>query len=196
MTKGGNETGIRMAINARSIMSNDISHVVDASPFDLPYLIWYPLWPREVTLAELARRRPEMRPQIAHACIAIDYQKTYDEVIGHVKLYRALWVEANNSHNKYYSKDLERRAAKAGLDFEEGTWQRHEGDLLTKRDKEPTTSWLRGEIRAWNLDMEWDGIYFRGFQANSNNVDLFVSSPEDLRKHALAEEGGWEMLYI
>jgi hypothetical protein len=63
------------AANARFIMVNELSRITkEPTNSHMPYVIWYPLWPEEVTLRELLLRKPGMRQQVAHACIVCNYQ--------------------------------------------------------------------------------------------------------------------------
>ncbi|ERS96439.1 hypothetical protein HMPREF1624_07350 [Sporothrix schenckii ATCC 58251] len=76
-----NAAFLRKAVNARYIMSNDVSRITGETPSgEIPYVIWHPRRPDWATLRELVRRRPDMRPQAAHACIVADYQGTYDDL--------------------------------------------------------------------------------------------------------------------
>lgn len=73
---------------------------MDASSEHLPYLIWEPLKPRPETLAELARRRPEMLLPVAHACTAADYEQEFDALV--VALDPFLLAEARRCSNKHH----------------------------------------------------------------------------------------------
>ncbi|KAF2664288.1 hypothetical protein BT63DRAFT_460593 [Microthyrium microscopicum] len=196
--KGRGDIGdIEAAINARFIMDNDISSITDETPdYVLPYLIWYPAWPQQTTLQELAHRRPSMKQQIAHACIVADYQSTYDslDVVPH----NVLLQEAQLSHNKHYAEDLKRRAAAMDIDLTKvGNFVQRLNENTVIRDKEPTTTWLQGSISAGHLDQIFDeGIYgCRGIQVNANMIKLFVCASEELREKASNWEGGWMGLY-
>jgi len=73
---------IKRATIARFIMVNDLSHITPTTPDknEMPGMIWWPLIPREETLRELARRRPDMRLQVAMACIAANFERFWDEL--------------------------------------------------------------------------------------------------------------------
>jgi hypothetical protein len=193
---GSNIAEIKTAINARFIMDNDLSQIDETSQYCLPYLIWYPSWPQPTTLAELARRKPSMKQQIAHACIVADYQSTYDalDIIPH----KVLLEEAKFSPNKYYAEHLQRRAVEMNIDLTKYGGRGQEINRNTvKRDKEPTTTWLNGKISAGDFEIsQHEGIFgCRGVQVNANAIKLFVCAPEELRMKAAGWEGGWMGLY-
>jgi hypothetical protein len=71
------------AVMARFIMVNDISCITE-DPDDtghrlqFPHMIWHPLLPREETLQEIVRRRPNnkyLKESVAIACIAAGYRE-------------------------------------------------------------------------------------------------------------------------
>jgi hypothetical protein len=188
---------IRRAINARFIMSNDLSRITQSSTHSTPYMIWYPHWPRDVTLAELARIRPDMKRQVAHACIVADYQAIYDTL--DVQAHPILYLEAKNSTNSHYVTDLERRAQTQGIDIARGltVYEGPEAKSVA-RDKEATSSWLYGLVNAdvmcdGRLD---EGLYERGDWFSSNKVDLFICATDQMRDRAAKQVGGWMMLHV
>ncbi|KAJ5689264.1 hypothetical protein N7462_003656 [Penicillium macrosclerotiorum] len=67
---------IRTAINARMIMNNDISGIDNDSDC-LPWVIWGPVKPSELTLADLVRKCPSMGHQVAITCIICDYESIF-----------------------------------------------------------------------------------------------------------------------
>ncbi|KAH6686723.1 hypothetical protein F5X68DRAFT_11869 [Plectosphaerella plurivora] len=73
---------IRRAINARYIMSDDLSRFLGNDkldqPFDLPYHIWHPDVARVETYWALAVHFPNMRHQVTRAAIYADYQGLFD----------------------------------------------------------------------------------------------------------------------
>ena len=194
---GSNIAEIMRAISARFIMDNDLSQIMEENGDScLPYLIWYPSLPRPTTLAELARQKPVMKQQIAHACIAADYQSTY-ESLG-VTPHKILFEEAKYSSNAYYAEDLKRRATQMGIDLANiGGREQSLNENTVKRDKEPTTSWLNGFVSDGDFELlQDDGIFgCRGIQVNANAIKLFVCASEKLRKKAAKWEGGWMGLY-
>lgn len=104
---------IRTAINARRIMSNDISGFADGEPY-LPFLIWWPAKPASYSLSTLAKKCPSMKKQIAIACIHCDYEFLYSQL--DVKPSYHIWVAARDSPNPVYRADVEKRAAEKGID--------------------------------------------------------------------------------
>ncbi|PGH26848.1 hypothetical protein AJ80_01429 [Polytolypa hystricis UAMH7299] len=66
------------ALNARSIMSNDIPNMT--SPEEFPYCIWHPDVATEETYRELARGYPQMRYHVGRACAVAGYLDLYREL--------------------------------------------------------------------------------------------------------------------
>ncbi|GLI81540.1 hypothetical protein PoHVEF18_009924 [Penicillium ochrochloron] len=186
---------IRKAITARFIMCNDLSRVTGSDPFYYPYMIWYPLLPQVRTLRELLHRIPAMKPQIAHTCIAADYQDIFDLL--DVVPTRALWLEAKRSPNKHYVEDLESRAAEQDIDLENGpavlcdTWQFD----YVEFDKEPTSTYLYSPLHAGLVEFVYQGGIYEGMDARMAYVDHFLCSTEDLRKKAADHEAGLWFMY-
>ncbi|KAJ5167055.1 uncharacterized protein N7482_005836 [Penicillium canariense] len=191
---GYERNNIRRAVTARFIMCNDLSRVTESDPFNYPYMIWYPLLPRELTLRELFHRIPDMKPQIAHACIAADYQETYDSL--HVVPRRSLWFEAKRSPNKHYLEDLESRAAEQHIDLKDEDplndgWHYD----WVAFNKEPTSTYLYSALHAGLVELQHrDGIY-EGYDAHMHFVDHFLCSSEELRKKAADYEAGLWFMY-
>lgn len=187
-------SNIGAAVNARFIMNNDLSSVFDLPQ---PYLIWYPLWPQRETLEELADMAPEMRLQIAHACIVADYREQYDML--QIRPSWVLWWEARNSHNPYYKEDLERRAAELGFDISslEEKNKVVSADInrfCTNRDKEPTDRFLWRELAAIDMtDDQGAGIYDDGLQANARDYNLFICTSAAVRAQLPKEGDGWTL---
>ncbi|KAF9872428.1 hypothetical protein CkaCkLH20_09925 [Colletotrichum karsti] len=134
----------RQAINARFIMNNDLSRITsDTDGRILPEIFWWPQWPHEDTLRELARRRPDMGHQCAIACIVANYRGLFDEL--RVSPSRSQWEAACQSPSPYYRKDIEQRATAAGIDigirhavFVEGVPDSGWNKGFLRRDKEPS----------------------------------------------------------
>ncbi|CAG8903904.1 unnamed protein product [Penicillium egyptiacum] len=124
---------IQRAINARRIMSDDITWVTAGTPKDLlPMNIWFPGRACAETYERLARIRPGMLRQCLHACIVADYPEMWDKVLllssarpansqtapaesetQELKLQQlsrvvgpAMWMEAKASHNDHYRRDI------------------------------------------------------------------------------------------
>jgi hypothetical protein len=189
------------AIHARCIMSNDLSRITADTPAHyLPYLIWYPQFPCEVTLRELVRRRPDMTPQVAHTCIVADYRELYDtldlvqvnpgeEGFGREgRSYLAtLYRQAEKLGRKDYLDDLEKKGAKDYLHLAD--------DVILEAAGEESTYHLFGRICSASLFIHPQEFYMEYEGANSNCVDLFVLSPKDMRERASNWSDGWVELY-
>lgn len=188
-----------LAITARFIMVNDLSHLPEkpdpddhGEPHDLPHVIWYPLLPREETLRELVRRLPNQRyllESVALACVAADYHGTYD-LLG-IRPNLRLWQQAQKSPNRHYVEDLRRRAAELGTDEELPDWYCNWYELQAL-DIFPTTG-LVIPIEDWAtiLDdvMETCGTEERWMvEANSAKWELYIASSDEVRDRA---EGEW-----
>ena len=130
--KDYNESRIRRAINARRIMSDDITWVTPTTPkYLLPINIWWPARACPEIYEKLAHIRPDMVESCLRACIVADYQETWDRLLlsqddppagqldpsdsenTDLKLRRlaevitpAIWMEANASHNDHYLQDI------------------------------------------------------------------------------------------
>lgn len=73
---------IRRAINARRIMSNDISCITASTWKELiPTNICWPECAAEETYVHLVRRRPDMMCHCLRACIVADYRYTWYELL-------------------------------------------------------------------------------------------------------------------
>ncbi|KAH8904876.1 hypothetical protein BR93DRAFT_862404, partial [Coniochaeta sp. PMI_546] len=66
------------ALNARSIMSNDIPEMHGDD--EIPYCIWHPSVARESTYRELVLRNPAMKYHVARACAVAGYTDLYREL--------------------------------------------------------------------------------------------------------------------
>jgi hypothetical protein len=191
-----------LAITARFIMVNDLSHLPEkpdpddrGEPHDLPHLIWYPLLPREETLRELVRRLPNQKyllESVALACMAANYHGTYDLL--DIRPNLRLWQQAQKSPNRHYVEDLRRRAAELGMDEEElpdwhCNWYEQEAlDIFpTTKLVIPVENWESivdevmetcGPEEAWELE------------ANSAKWELYIASSDEVRDRAEREWAG------
>lgn len=78
----GRDTIIRCAINARRIMSNDLSWVTTNTPsLLLPELFWYPAFAASTTYEKLAHIQPRMFRHCLQACIAAGYVTAWDRLL-------------------------------------------------------------------------------------------------------------------
>ncbi|GKT51253.1 uncharacterized protein ColSpa_11434 [Colletotrichum spaethianum] len=108
---------LRQALHARFIMNNDLSRIhgeVDGD--ELLHIFWWPHFPYQNTLRELAWRRPDLKGQVAIACITANYQDVNDELKAEPSRWQ--WEAACQSPNPHYRGDIERRAAEQGIDLE------------------------------------------------------------------------------
>lgn len=73
---------IRRAINARRIMSDDVTWVTNNTPDDLlPTNIWWPAVVSPEGYERLAHKRPDMLDRCLRACIVANYQDMWDKLL-------------------------------------------------------------------------------------------------------------------
>lgn len=137
--EGLREIKIRRAINARRIMSDDLSWLTADTPARvLPDLIWYPTIADCMTYEKLAHMRPAMFGECLRACIVANDPRTWDDLLRaapdifkstdskpedpklwwlskHAK-YR-LWSEAAASSNKHFLNDISAAVPDAAQKF-------------------------------------------------------------------------------
>ncbi|CAG8117220.1 unnamed protein product [Penicillium salamii] len=131
--QGASEAIIRRAINARRIMSNDLSWVTaDIPPSLLPEMIWFPAVATALTYSKLPYMEPRMYRACLRACIAANYASTWDDLLlappenvfwfqsprrpdepEDPKLWRIsriiagdFWKEAEQSRNPYFLQEM------------------------------------------------------------------------------------------
>jgi hypothetical protein len=170
------------AITARFIMVNDLSRVSPrSSPYDLPYNIWYPIIPVEATLEELVRRRPDMKPQAARACIAGDFQSLYEKFNPDAS--QPLLKQAELSRNDFYQRDLRAKAeeGRGSLKFkprEEGAWWHR---LTSETPVQWGTRLVRKDLSPAQIQSQFESL-FEGQGADPSIIELNVCLPEELKK--------------
>ncbi|KAI1203924.1 hypothetical protein F5X97DRAFT_282448 [Nemania serpens] len=176
-------TTVHRAVNARFIMNNDLSRITGAHPAGaLPYMIWYPHVAHTATYEELARRRPEMIPAVARACIVADYEKVWDSLTWTPDA--ALFREARASPNPHYLQTLTSRAEntpgpqQAPSPRREPPWKLAISAKSMKDRRVPTALWP--SISEGNFEWGQTGPY-EGLQADAGDIELFVSTSELLR---------------
>ncbi|KAF4807486.1 hypothetical protein CGCSCA5_v013379 [Colletotrichum siamense] len=192
---------IRTAALARFIMVNDLSHITPSSPgkHQVPAMIWWPLIPEEETLKELVRRRPDMKLQVAMACIAGDYRALWEDLAP--PPCSELWDQArqaqtrswpNSPNRNYYVDYLEQHAKELGCDIVD-LQTNSECEDAAVRNKEPTTTWLDSGIYAHDfalMDSNPDeDVYSTTGQANAASWELLICSSEEMRRRAREENG-------
>lgn len=170
-------SAINCAISARFVMVNDLSRVTPKIfSMDLPYTIWHPLVPLEETLEELIRRRPDMKPQAARACIVGDYQQLYTKIDPDAD--RGLLEEARLSRNLYYQEDLEDKIKTGrGKDADDSLdpWR-----SLTHTSLRLGTLAIRPNVSEEDVVPDFESIY-EGTLADPSRVELNVCLPDELK---------------
>lgn len=136
------EINIRCAINARRIMSDDLTWLTADTPGKLiPDIIWYPDVAHYLTYEKLAHMRPDMFETCLRACIVINSSMIWDDLLRAApdifkstrdssepedpKLWwlskharYGLWSEAAASPNKHFQKDISAAVLGAAQKFE------------------------------------------------------------------------------
>ncbi|KAF0323525.1 hypothetical protein GQ607_009206 [Colletotrichum asianum] len=109
---------IRQAINAQFIMNDDLPRVDGLTHGDtLPEFFWWPHCPHEDTLREFAWRRPDMKHQIALACIVGQYQHLFDELKADLEPTQDLLEVAYQCPDEHYRKQVNRCAEARGVEL-------------------------------------------------------------------------------
>ncbi|RFN55055.1 hypothetical protein FIE12Z_567 [Fusarium flagelliforme] len=111
------------AILARRIMLNDLALLEEKDGWERkPYIIWWPLKPKETFLELLAENVPGMKREIAAAAIACNYVSLYKFLDPEPSWH--LWVIGDEfSHNPFFREDQERRAKEKGVEIEDGWYE-------------------------------------------------------------------------
>lgn len=111
---------IRLAINARRIISDDITCITSDTPQDLvPPRIWWPSVASPETYVRLTQRRPDMIRSCLRACIVADYEEAWDEILlgssdasddskitRLSQIWSDIYAEAKDSSNPHYLDDI------------------------------------------------------------------------------------------
>ncbi|RMJ22221.1 hypothetical protein PHISP_06912 [Aspergillus sp. HF37] len=176
---------IKTAINARRIMSNEVSGFTDSEPY-LPYLIWWPVKPHPYTLSTLAEKCPSMKTQIVIACIHCDYEFPYRKL--DFEPSPNIWEAALASPNPFYRADVEKRAAEQGIDLtDEYEWQ--EVPHCIQAEWKPRSSHLYTPLFADLMSESLDIIE----RPNPNMIERYVWQPLHRIRNLEARGGGfWE----
>lgn len=175
-------SAFKRAILARCIMNNDLTGITEQEPpsdFDLPYQIWYPDVASWQTYEELFRRRPQMKEQIARACIVADYQGVYEEMDVDANFF--LLREARDAVNPFFLQDQERKVEAAGgikaLDKTEAWKWRTRG-----REFAPASLTLKKNItEGGGIYTDVDGIY-HDWHVDVGNIITNISYPDEFKK--------------
>ncbi|KEQ76411.1 hypothetical protein M436DRAFT_38504 [Aureobasidium namibiae CBS 147.97] len=175
---------IRRAINARFIMSNDLSRIAPTtSVSELPYCIWFPQPAYWTVYEHLARLRPDMKLQAARACIVADYQRSF-EIIDppHDS---ALVKEAQVSLNPFYLKYLQAKEVQGDTtrkDYDVEWWKYY----TTKHALMPSPSSVYGKLNASSIGTTQTWIY-DGVEADMSDVEVQICTPEEVKQSGIRE---------
>lgn len=183
-TAGINNWRIRRAINARFIMTNDLSRITPATPVnELPYCIWFPQPAYYSVYEHIARLRPEMKLQAARACIVANYQPSFESIDPPHD--SALVKEAQQSPNPFFLKHLQAKEAQGdttGEDYESAWWK-----FFTIKDAlNPSTPFISGKLDASSIGTTQRGIY-DGVQADMSDVQVSICTPEEVKQSGVAD---------
>lgn len=174
---------VQKATNARFIMNNDLSRITSETRL-LPYCIWYPSVPHPSTCKELFRRLPSMKPAIARACILADYPETWDLL--DVDPDENLMMDARQSHNPKYLRDLESKLPERGCPQYPRGYTPSETKAIPRHYMfEPT---LIGMISpnvtlTPSADIQ-SGVPYNGRCVSMARTELTVGLPDELQKLA------------
>ncbi|BCS26790.1 uncharacterized protein APUU_51501S [Aspergillus puulaauensis] len=176
-------SSVQKAINARFIMNNDLSRITPETKH-LAYCIWYPSVPHPSTCKELFRRLPSMKPAIARACILADYPETWDFL--DVDPDENLMMDARQSHNPKYLRDLESKLPERGCPQYPQAYTRSESRVIPRHHMCEYTSIGMIEPNVANnpcADTE-SGVPYNGMRASMAYTELTVALPDELRQLA------------
>jgi hypothetical protein len=179
-----NNLRIRRAINARFIMTNDLSRITPTIPVDeLPYCIWFPQPANHRVYEELARLRPDMKLQAARACIVANYQPSFEKIDPPHD--SALVKEAQASPNPFFLKHLQAKEAQGdttGDDYGYAYWK-----FYTIKDAlGASSSTILDELDASSIETSQDWIY-DGAQAEISHVHVSICTPEEVKQSGISD---------
>ncbi|KAF9692049.1 hypothetical protein EKO04_010166 [Ascochyta lentis] len=173
---------IRAAITARFIMSSDLSRITPETPQeDLPYCIWFPQLACPTTYEKLALLRPDMRLQVARACIVADYKEVYQKINPSHDI--ALVKEAEVSPNPYYLQDLESKAltdSTGDLSINYENWKRYTIKDARKASLQSPESVL-AHIGPGSIDADQPWVY-DGFNADFRQIEVTICASDEIRQ--------------
>ncbi|RMJ19171.1 hypothetical protein CDV36_001182 [Fusarium kuroshium] len=188
---------IREAISARRIMTNDHQEFQDGwKGGPMPFMIWWPLRPDEMTLELLKDKVPEMREQVAVACIMCDYWGCFNSM--KPKPTAAMWLAAEQSVEPFYRKYIEEKIVELGLDpkdIKDRIDPYEESGLII--NKEPTSMILQGGLQE-GISIQYPGQSYdptgpyQCARTDVGRIDRHVwVLPEMLRKIQLFTDCGY-----
>ena len=179
-----NDFRIQRAINARFIMTNDLSRITPTTPVDeLPYCIWFPQPAYDTVYEHIARLRPEMKLQAARACIVANYQQSFEKIDPPHD--SALVQEALGSRNPFFLKHLQAKEAQGdttGEDHEYEYWK----FITIKSTLKPSTPTILGMLKASSIGTTQNWIY-DGVQAEMSAVQVSICTPEEVKQSGISD---------
>jgi hypothetical protein len=143
---------------------------------NIPYVIWHPTIARASTYRELARRKPEMKPQVLRASIVGNYQDLFNELLNDVTPDKALIQEASESSNLYYKAALERRASE--LDITPGLEIYQEWKRSTRRNVEYSHNTILKSMSTTRIRADFK-LFYDGIDCDVSRVELLACLPEE-----------------
>ncbi|KAK2752383.1 hypothetical protein FQN55_007423 [Onygenales sp. PD_40] len=159
----GWEPWFTRALNARSIMSDEIPVLDLNKPEHIPYCIWYPETAKETTYRELARRYPWMKYHVGRACAVAGYYDLYKDLDLLPEVHIAEEAR-DNGHSTIFNDIMSAKKKYSIMDDYTRTV-----DL----EKKPTVAWLNGDtavrshlelkrnfhnLAVGNREAKWDTV--------------------------------------
>jgi len=174
---------IKMAINARFIMSNDLSRIsAQTDPLELPYNIWFPQPASGIIYEELVRRRPAMKLQAARACIVADYQDVYKKIDPQHD--EALVREAKASQNPYYLNDLLQKKEAGNSTGETYRYYEAWKVYTDKNTLKVCTTTVLSHLEPGNVGTSQEWIY-DGIEADLRAIEVSICAPPDIKESGI-----------
>jgi hypothetical protein len=188
---------VRAAISARYLMENNMHHLLAHDDY-LPFQIWYPHPPDEMTLRELLALRPQMKHPVAHACMAGGYRTLWDEL--DIQPDKALREHARDCPNTYFRDEIERRIAahQASARGSDGSnvkaWSSPPTDPRAQAfagfQFEGSADVVVEGLTSRVVDTDWRAGPYDGLAVEAQMVALYVCAPEWLKRYAFLKDAG------
>lgn len=197
---------ITRAINARMIMNNDLSRIVNLDTMqpreefkDMPYMIWYPIPAHDNTYKTLAKAVTEMRPAVLHAAVYTKNQSLFDWLLDDLGMtptppalqeaHAQAWG-MGDGHPSYFINRLKARSEELGIDLDAPqafSWKMysakpHWGSIALPKNLTPGS--IHSAMEDW-------GIY-DGYIVDASQAELFASAPESWRPDKWSVEIDYE----